>query len=257
RCIVDHLDSYTFCHNVRFLCQDRVHRGAGSQRFRGSFANNTLTLSHKALAATSTSIDTPPTPPLTRPPSAEHAGDGAGVLDRVVTVPLWPDDAATGQDQEQQEPGETNWLKRLAATVMVAIRLFVRPHDVRARQESRDDANGHDRRHHEPHPSPWDRARASARKLLDRAGDALRRVKNHLLGLFDNPIARTARLLELSNLLNFRDMPRQPGSRRQSSGDLFKADRHRHRTCATIASGIKTICAKLVAEFPQIGYNQV
>lgn len=172
-------------------------------------------------------------------------------------MPLWPDDAATGQDQEQQEPGETNWLKRLAATVMVAIRLFVRPNDVRARQESRDDANGHDRRHHEPHPSPWDRTRASARKLLDRAGDALRRVKNRLLGLFDNPIARTARLLELSKLLNFRDMPRQPGSRRQSSGDLFKADRHRHRTCATIASGIKIICAKLVAEFPQIGYNQV
>lgn len=199
----------------------------------------------------------PSTPPLTRPPSAERAGDGAGVLDRVVTVPLWPDDPVTGQDQEQQQPGDTNWLKHLTAMVMTAIRLFVRPNDVRARQESREDENDHDRSHHEPRPSPWDRARASARNLLDSAGDALRRAKDRFLGLFDNPIARTARLLELANKLNFRDIPRQPGSRRQSSDDLFKADRRRQRTCSTVAAGIKKICAKLVAEFPHIGYNQV
>ncbi|CAM9130649.1 unnamed protein product, partial [Ectocarpus sp. 6 AP-2014] len=216
-----------------------------------------LTLSPKVLATTPTSIDLPPTPPLTRPPSAEHAGVGAGVLDRVVTVPLWPDNAVGGQDQEQQQPGETNWLKRLAATVVIAMRLCLRPTDVRARKESRDVENDHDRRHHEPRPSPWDRARASARRLLDRTGDALRQAKNRFLGLFDNPIPRTARLLELVKSLNFRDMPRQPGSRRQSSGDLLRADPRRRRTCSTIAAGIKNICAKLVAEFPQIGYNHV
>ncbi|CBJ49212.1 hypothetical protein Esi_0211_0041 [Ectocarpus siliculosus] len=269
RCIVGHLhstESCMFCHNVRFLHQDHVHCGAGSQCFGGTFSNtwgllvnrnNWLTLSPKVLATTSTSIDTPPTPPLTRTPSVEHAGDGAGVLDRVVTVPLWRGDAVAEQNQEQQQPGETNWPKRLAATVMIAIRLFVRPNDVRARQESRDDENGHDHRHHEPRPSPWDRARASARKLLDRPGDTLRQAKNRFLGLFDNPIARTARLLELVKRLNFRDMPRQPGSRRQSSGDLFIADRCRRRTCSAIAASIKKICATLVAEFPQIGYNQL
>ncbi|CAM9331272.1 unnamed protein product [Ectocarpus sp. 4 AP-2014] len=115
RCIVDHLHStysYTFCHNVRILPQDHVHRGAGSQCFRGTFADtwglrlyrnwvsvSRLTPSPRVLATTSTSIDMPPTQPLTRPPSAEHAGDGAGVLDRVVTVPLWPDDAVGEQDQ--------------------------------------------------------------------------------------------------------------------------------------------------------------
>ncbi|CAM9895151.1 unnamed protein product [Ectocarpus sp. 13 AM-2016] len=96
---------------------------------------------------------------------------------------------------------------------------------MRARQESRDDENGRDRRHHEPRSSPWDRAGASARRLLDRAGDALRQAINRFLGLFDNPMVRTARLLEFVNRLNFRDMPRQPGSRRQSSGDLSRANR--------------------------------
>eukprot|EP00752_Nemacystus_decipiens_P001220 g1220.t1 len=192
-----------------------------------------------------------PTPPLTRPPSVEHNDDG--VADVVPdTFMILEDDDTRGQ--EEQHPTEDNmFVRSLTTAVMLVVRFVVGPLHVRTRQgceSGADESLG-------PRSSLWERAKATARRMFDKAKDTVRDVRERLRGfLFDDPIARTARLLALAKTFEVKDMPCKTAHKRHDSDELFKRDRNRLGGNEDVTGSVEKICSQMAREFPEVGYNQ-
>lgn len=199
---------------------------------------------------------TPPTPPLTRPPSLDHADADTTDDDEVVIVFPWHEDV-TPAEQEDQVPEGVNWVQSLAAAVVVAVRFLMGPSRARAGQRCRGNDNGDDGGDGASRASLWKRARAAMRDVLGKAVDKVRDVKQRVLDVFDDPIARATRLVNRAREFTVRDMPHNGGHRRHNSDELFERDQHRLGAGESIAASVKNICFEMVAAFPEIGYNQV
>ncbi|CAM9185022.1 unnamed protein product, partial [Hapterophycus canaliculatus] len=208
----------------------------------------------KLLSTTAEDFNTPPTPPLTRPPSLEHADVETTIDDEVVIVLSWPEDATSAE--EEQHPQEVNWVQNLVAAVLVAVRFLTGPTRAGARQRCPDKNGGDDRRDGARRASLWRRARAAMRDAFGKAVEKARDVKKRVLELFDDPIARAARLVSLAKEFVVRDMPQHAGHKRHNSDELFERDQHRLGAAESVATSVKKICFQMAAEFPEIGYNQ-
>lgn len=90
---------------------------------------------------------------------------------------------------------------------MLFVRFLVGPLRVKTRQACR----GGDDDDEPPAPpfSLWERAKATARGVVEKAKDTIRDVGERLKGLFDDPIARTTRLLALAEAFKVTDMQRK------------------------------------------------
>lgn len=199
-----------------------------------------------------------PTPPLTRPPSVEY-NDNGGVT--VVTETfIFPENVLVletrGQEEQQQTDG--SWFVRnLTTAVMLAVRFLVGPLRVRTRQHRcRNDETGDDDPL-APRPSLWEQAKASARKVFDKAKEKIGDVVERFRGLLDDPVARTARLVALAKTFSVRDLPRKAGHERHDSDELFERDRKRLGADEAVAGSVKHICSQVAKKFLEVGYNQV
>lgn len=194
-----------------------------------------------------------PTPPLTRPPSVEHNEDE--VANGTETFTVLQQNVAQGQEEQQRTEG--HWrLPNLTTAVMLAVQFLVGPLRVRARQGCRNDESGDDEST-TPRSSLWEKTKAFARKVLDKAKDKINDVGEQFRGLSDDPIARTTRLLALAKAFMVRDMPRKAGHKRHDSDELFACDRNRLGADEAVVDGVKQICSQVAREFPEVGYNQV
>lgn len=173
----------------------------------------------------------------------------------VAVVPSWHEDTANSEDENR--PRVTNWLSNMVAAVMVAVRFSTAPANARARQRCRGTSDGDHRGDQARRAPVWKRTKDKVRDVFDKAADKIREVKDKFLELFDDPVARAARLVGLGKLFKVRDMPRQTGHKRHASSDLFKCDQHSLGAAKGIAAGVKQMCFQIAAEFPEIGYNQV
>lgn len=201
---------------------------------------------------TAENFETPPTPPLTRPPSLENAEAGGNGGNGVAIVFPWHDNTTNGE--EENSSGQASWLRNLVSAVMVAVRFLVAPPHVRAGQRCRGDDISDD---HGDRASLWKRTKDAVRDVFDKAAEKICGAKDKFLELFDDPVAKAARLVDLARLFKVRDMPHQTGHKRHGSGDLFKCDQHRLGAAKGVAAGVKQMCFQVAAEFPEIGYNQV
>ncbi|CAN0316559.1 unnamed protein product, partial [Scytosiphon promiscuus] len=208
----------------------------------------------KLLPTTAEGFDTPPTPPLTRPPSLEHAEVEATIGDEVVIAFPWHE--VPTSTTEEDTPEEVNWVQTLAAAVLVAVRFLTGPPRERARQRCRQSGNDHGRGHGARRASLWRRARTAMRDVFARAAEKIRGAKQRVLELFDDPISRAARLLNRAREFSVRDMPQRGGHRRHNSDELFERDQHRLGAEESVAASVKKICFQMAADFPEIGYNQ-
>ena len=190
-----------------------------------------------------------PTPPITRPPSVEHIDDRAAdvVIDMVLENDI--------QGQGEHQPIEGNmFAQNLTTAIMLVVQFLVGPRHMRARRECRTD----DDESRTPRSSPWEKAKATARKIFDKVKDTIRDIGERFKGFFDDPIARTARLLDLGNAFKVRDMPRKKGQhKRHDSDELFERDQKRLGADEFVTGSVKLICSQVANKFPEVGYNQV
>lgn len=192
--------------------------------------------------------DSLPTPPLTRPPSGEFDELDETPLPGVIIFP------STEAEHHTEEAGGS-WLRSLTAAIMLAVRFLASPSNARARPGCWN--GGDDDDEDDAHPSLWKRAKDAVRKALKNAKKELSDVGERFRRLFDDPVARCARLVDLANAFGVRDLPRRTGHKRHDSGELFECDRKRLKADETVTAGVKQICSQVVHEFPEVGYNQV
>lgn len=191
--------------------------------------------------------DSLPTPPLTRPPSSEHNDLDETPLHGVLVIP------STEAEQQRHEAGRS-WLNNITAAVMLALRFIVSPANARARPGCRNGGDKDDDRG--SRPSLWKRAKDAVKKTVENARKKLSNAGERFRSLFDDPVARCARLVKLANAFMVRDLPRKTGHKRHDSDELFECDRKRLRADEVVAAGVKQICSTVAHEFPEVGYNQ-
>ena len=160
------------------------------------------------------------------------------------------------------------WFPEIVAAFTLAVNYLLAPLGGRVRRggcrRGNTDHDGRDSRDdprdHPPRSSLWKDFKDAAGRVIDRARSGLRAFADRFTdGLFDDPIARTARLIGLASAFKVRDLPHRAGghNKRHDSGMLIEVDRVRLEAGKDVSAGVQLVCRRACSMFPEVGYNQV